>query len=110
MSSSGEITPKISFDFNVDNSGKSTKPSLSDFKDVDFTQPIELTYKFDPSGANHCHVTYLVNGKEAGSFDTSDAVLCTVTWGHTINMYIGCDEADSAVCEWYEYSAPMNWE
>ena len=109
--SAGEAAPKISFDFNTDGSGKSTKPSgVSDFTDVDFTQPIELTYKFDPSGANHCHVTYLVNGKVAASFDTSDAVLCTVTWGAEVNMYIGVDEADSAVCEWYEYIAPMNWE
>ena len=109
--SAGEISPKISFDFNTDGSGKSTKPSgVSDFTDVDFTQPIELTYKFDPSGANHCHVTYLVNGKVAASFDTSDAVLYTVTWCAEVNMYIGVDEADSAVCEWYEYIAPMNWE
>ena len=111
VSSSGEITPKISFDFNTDGSGKSEKPSgLSDFKDADFTQPIEFTCKFDPSGANHCHVTYLVNGKEAASFDTSDTVLYTVTWGSSINMYVGCDEADSAVCEWYEYTPCMNWE
>ena len=109
--SAGEPAPKISFDFNTDGSGKSAKPSgLSDFTDVDFTQPIEVTYKFDPSGAEYCHVTYLVNGKVAGSFDTSESVLYTVKWGSSVNMYIGVDEADSAVCEWYEYVAPMNWE
>ena len=91
----------------------STKPSLSAYTDVDFAQPVELTYKFDPSGAEHCHVTYLVNGVEAGNFDTSAEVLHTVKWGSSINMYIGCDEegeGSSAVCEWYEYTAPMNWD
>lgn len=104
---------KVGFDFNASSSGVSTKPSLSAYTDVDFAQPVELTYKFDPSGAEHCHVTYLVNGVEAGSFDTSAEVLHTVKWGSSINMYVGCDEegeGSSAVCEWYEYTAPMNWD
>ena len=104
---------KVSFDFNASSSGVSTKPSLDGYTAVDFSQPVELTYKFDPQGASFCHVTYLVNGVEAGSFDTSATVLHTVTWGASINMYIGCDEegeGSSAVCEWYEYTAPMNWD
>ena len=101
---------KVSYDFNAANDGN--KPSVSGFTDVDFTQPVEVTYKFDPSGANYCHVTYLVNGKEAGSFDTASDLLSTVTWGANINMYIGVDNegSGSAVLEWYEYTAPMNWE
>ena len=101
---------KVSFDFNAANDGN--KPSVSGFTDLDFSQPVEFTYKFDPSGANHCHVTYLVNGKVAGSFDTSEEMLRTVTWGKSINMYIGVDNENSgsAVLEWYEYTAPMNWE
>ena len=104
---------KVSFDFNAASSGASGKPSLDAYTDVDFTQPVELTYKFDPSGAEHCHVTYLVNGVEAASFDTSAEMLHTVKWGTSINMYIGCDEegsGSSAVLEWYEYTAPMNWD
>lgn len=104
---------KVSFDFNSSSSGVSTKPSLSAYTDVDFSQPVELTYKFDPQGSQYCHVTYLVNGVEAASFDTSAEVLHTVTWGASINMYIGCDEegeGSSAICEWYEYTAPMNWD
>jgi len=104
---------KVSFDFNAASSGASGKPSLSAYTDVDFTQPVELTYKFDPSGAEHCHVTYLINGVEAASFDTSADMLHTVKWGSSINMYIGCDEegsGSSAVLEWYEYTAPMNWD
>jgi hypothetical protein len=101
---------KISFDFNTANDGN--KPSIDGYTAVDFTQPVEFTFKFDPSGANHCHVTYLVNGEVAGSFDTSDEMLRTVTWGRSINMYIGVDNENSgsAILEWYEYTPPMNWE
>ena len=101
---------KVSFDFNA--AGDGNKPSISGFTDLDFTQPVEFTYKFDPSGAEHCHVTYLVNGKEAGSFDTSESLLRTIKWGTTFNVYIGVDNENSgsAVLEWYEYTAPMNWE
>ena len=91
----------------------STKPSLDAYTDVDFNEPVELTYKFDPQGSNYCHVTYLVNGVEAASFDTSADVLHTVTWGTSINMYFGVyeeGEGSSALCEWYEYTAPMNWD
>ncbi len=107
---------KVAFEFNASGSGVSDKPSLSSYSDIsDWTQPIEITYKFDPSGAEHCHVTYLVNGQEAASFDTSSAILHTVTWGAKINMYIGVQDEEgqtgnSAVCEWYEYTPPMNWE
>jgi hypothetical protein len=101
---------KVSFDFNAANDGN--KPSIDGFTAVDFTQPVEFTIKFDPSGAEHCHVTYLVNGEVAGSFDTSATLLSTVKWGSNINMYLGVDNENSgsAVLEWYEYTAPMNWE
>ena len=101
---------KVSYDFNV--AGDGNKPSLDGYTDLDFAQPVEITYKFDPSGASHCHVTYYVNGVESGSFDTSETMLRTVTWGASINMYIGVDNENSgsAVLEWYEYTAPMNWE
>ena len=101
---------KVSFDFNTANDGN--KPSLDGFTALDFTQPVEFTFKFDPSGPNHCHVTYLVNGVEAGSFDTAEDMLRTVIWGKNINMYLGVDNENSgsAILEWYEYTAPMNWE
>ncbi len=99
---------KVSFDFNV--AGDGNKPSLDGYTNVDWTQPVELTIKFDPSGAEHCHVTYLVNGVEAGSYDTAPDMLRTVTWNAGINMYFGVDVAGSAICEWYEYTAPMNWD
>ncbi len=99
---------KVSFDFNV--AGDGNKPSISAFTDVDFTQPIDLTVKFDPSGAEHCHVTFLVNGIEAGSFDSSENLLRTILWGKSSTIYFGVDEGGSAVCEWYEYTAPMNWD
>ena len=107
------VDAKISFDFNAANDGN--KPSIDGFTAVDWTKPIEITYKFDPSGPEHCHVTYLVkqDGGEtavAGSFDTSESLLRTVTWGSKINMYIGVDKSGSAVLEWYEYIAPMNWD
>lgn len=102
------VDGKISFDFNA--AGDGNKPSVSAYTAVDFTQPIEITYKFDPSGSEYCHVTYLVNGAEAGSFDTSETMLRTVKWDTKINMYIGVDKSGSAVLEWYEYTPPMNWD
>ncbi len=101
---------KVSFDFNA--AGDGNKPSIDGFTALDFTQPVEFTFKFDPSGPEHCHVTYLVNGVEAGSFDTSESLLRSVKWGTTFNVYIGVDNENSgsAVLEWYEYTPPMNWE
>lgn len=105
---------KVSFDFNAASSGASTKPSLNAYTDLDFSQPVEISVKFDPSGAEHCHITYYVNGNEAASFDTSADVLHTVKWGSNINYYVGVDEdggsGSKATCEWYEYTAPMNWD
>ena len=42
-------------------------------------------------------------------------MLRSVKYGTKINMYIGCDQVSgadpgSAVLEWYEYTAPMNWD
>ena len=102
---------KISFDFNTANDGN--KPSLDAYTNVDFTKPVEVTYKFDPSGAEHCHVTYLVNGEVAGVFDTAPDMLSTVLWGANINMYLGVaadGEPGSAVLEWYEYTEAMDWD
>lgn len=98
---------KIGYEFNA--AGDGNKPTVSSFTDLDFSQPVDITYKFDPSGATYCHVTYLVNGVEAGSFDTSESLLRTVTWGADINMYIGADKTGSAVLEWYEYTKPIDW-
>jgi hypothetical protein len=50
-----------------------------------------------------------VNGQEAGSFDTGATMLRSVKWGSDINMYIGVDKSGSAVLEWYEYTAPVDW-
>lgn len=112
---------KISFDFNA--AGDGNKPSLDGYTDVDFTQPVEFTYKFDRNGktgvfnkdgadmdVEYCHVTYLVNGVEVRSFDTASDLMRSVYFGASINMYIGVDVAGSAICEWYEYTAPMNWD
>ena len=102
------VDAKISFDFNA--AGDGNKPSVSAYTDVDWNAPIEITYKFDPSGSEYCHVTYLVNGKEAGSFDTSENLMRSVKWNSKINMYIGVDKSGSAMLEWYEYTQPMNWD
>ena len=102
------VDGKISFDVNA--AGDNNKPSIDAYTAVDFTQPIEITYKFDPSGTEYCKVTYLVNGEVAATFETSETLLRTVKWGSNINMYFGVDKSGSAVCEWYEYTAPLNWD
>ena len=102
------VDGKISFDFNV--AGDGNKPSIDAYTNVDFTKPIEITYKFDPSGAEYCKVTYLVNGEVAGTFETSANLLRSVKWGQSVNMYFGADKSGSAILEWYEYTAPLDWD
>ena len=100
---------KISLDFNTSSAGISGKPEISGIE-LDTSVPHEYTLKFDPSGANYCHVTYLLDGVEFASFDSSDTIMHKVLWGEEINMYVGVDTGGSAICEWYEYTAPVNWE
>ena len=50
------------------------------------------------------------NGVVAGTFETSDKLLRSVKWGQDINMYFGADKSGSAILEWYEYTAPLNWD
>ena len=102
------VDGKISFDVNA--AGDGNKPSIDAYTAVDFTQPVEITYKFDPSGTEYCKVTYLVNGVVAATFETSENLLRSVKWGQDINMYFGADKSGSAICEWYEYTAPLNWD
>lgn len=112
---------KVSFDFNV--AGDGNKPSIDGYTDVDWTAPVEVTYKFSPNGktgifkkdseelqVEWCHITFLVNGNEAGSFDSASDMMRSVYMGASINMYLGCDTAGSAVLEWWDYTAPMNWD
>ena len=102
------VDGKISFDVNA--AGDGNKPSIDAYTAVDFTKPIEITYKFDPSGAEYCKVTYLVNGEVAATFETSENLLRSIKWGSKINMYFGADKSGSAICEWYEYTPPLNWD
>lgn len=109
------VDSKISFDFNAPGGDAAQKPAIeSSYTNIDWTKPIEVTLKFDPSGAEYCHVTYLYNGVEMVSFDTSASTMCTTLWGSKINMYVGVDQSGevpgSAILEWYEYTAPMNWD
>lgn len=100
----------LAIEFNSSSSGVSGKPTISTDMALDITKPIEVTLKFDPSGAEYCHVTYYCNGVEVASFDSSDEIMHMVKWGKSINMYVGVDTGGSAVCEWYEYTAPVNWD
>lgn len=97
---------RVSFAFNV-STGEA--PSLDPYYDVDWSQPVELTYKFDPRGAGYCHVSYLINGVEAASFDTSENTLPYVTWGADIFLYFGVAGSGSAVLDWYEFTPAIDW-
>ena len=33
-----------------------------------------------------------------------------IKWGVDVNMYIGVDTGGSAICEWFDYTEPVNWE
>ena len=102
---------KVVVDFNASSAGISGKPEgIVDSYPLDPAGSHEFTVKFDPSGTNYCHITYYVDGVEMTSFDSSDTVMHKVTYGAEINMYVGVDTGGSAICEWYEYTAPVNWE
>lgn len=90
------------------NKGSGAAPDLQNTS-VDISQPVDMTYKFDPSGSEYCHVSFLLNGVEFSSFDSSPTVMPAVLWGKSVNMYLGC-ETGSAILEWYEYTPPMNWD
>ena len=112
---------KFSFDINA--AGDGNKPDLGSYTGVDFTQAIECTYKFDRNGVRgvfvkneenldveYCHITYYVNGEVAASFDTGPKMLRSIYYGSNINMYIGVQDIGSAILEWYEYTAPLDWD
>ena len=90
------------------NKGSGADPGMVNTT-FDPSVPHEMTYKFDPSGSQYCHVTLLLDGVEFTSFDSSPAVMPYVLWGKSVNMYLGV-ETGSAVLEWYEYTPPMNWD
>lgn len=97
---------KTSLEFNK---GKSEAPSgLSSVSGLDMSQPHEFTYKFDPSGALHCKVTFMIDGISLGSFNSSDTVMKDVLWGSPTDLYIGI-ETGKAVCEGYWYTEPVAW-
>lgn len=102
---------EVAIDFNGSSSGVSGKPA-----DIVDSYPMEAAgthtfeLRFDPSGETYCRMTYFVDDVEISSFESSDAVMHKVTYGAEINMYVGVDTGGSAVCEWYEYTAPVNWD
>ena len=51
-----------------------------------------------------------MNGVVAATFETSEKLLRSVKWGQSINMYFGADKSGSAICEWYEYTPPLDWD
>ena len=106
---------KVTFDFNA--AGDGNKPSVSSIPDVDFSQPVEFTVKFEPNNVfdetgekEYCHVQFYVNGVPGSSFDTAPDLFRTCYWGAKINLYFGMYNSGSAVCEWYEYSKPIDWD
>lgn len=108
---------KIGFSFNA--AGDGNKPSPDTIYEVDFSQPVVFTVKFEPNNVfytddegnttEYCHVQFYVNDVPGSSFDTSHDLFRTCYWGAKINMYVGMYNCGSGVCEWYEYSEPIEW-
>ena len=101
----------VVIDFNGSSSGVSSKPSglVTDYP-INPSGTHQFTVRFEPSGDSFCRVIYYVDGIEISSFESSETVMHKVTYGSDINMYVGVDKGVSAVCEWYEYTAPVNWD
>ena len=109
---------KIGFSFNK--AGDDNEPSPSSIYGIDFSQPVALTIEFQPNGVfytdpetgdtvEYCHVQFYVNGESKTGFDTSRSLFRTCYWGAKINLYVGMYQNGSGICEWYEYSAPIDW-
>ena len=101
------VDGKISYDVNA--AGDGNKPSLNSYSNLDFTQPVEITYIFEEGNDGFCHITYKVNGEISNTFDTASNLLRSITWGAKINMYVGVDKSGSAILEWYEYTPALDW-
>ena len=106
---------KVGFSFNA--AGDGNKPEPASIYDIDFSQPVEFTVKFEPNNVfdesgetEYCHVQFYVNGVAGSSFDTSPTLFRTCYWGAKINLYFGMYNCGSGVCEWYEYSEPIDWD
>ena len=102
---------EVVVDFNSSSAGISGKPAdIVDSYPLDPAGTHTFELRFAPSGETYCRVTYYVDDIEVTSFESSDTVMHKVTYGAEINMYVGVDTGGSAVCEWYEYTAPVNWD
>lgn len=107
---------EIKFDLKADgttsisfNNGSSAKPSDSgSLSGIDMNTDHIMSYVFSQEG-KYCHVSLQVDGQEAFGFSSSASVMNMVTWGTSINMYIGV-ETGSAVLDWYEYTPPFSWD
>ena len=107
---------EIKFDLKADgttsisfNNGSSAKPTGSgSLSGIDMNTDHIMSYVFSQEG-KYCHVSLQVDGQEAFGFSSSASVMNMVTWGTSINMYIGV-ETGSAVLDWYEYTPPFSWD
>lgn len=110
---------KVSVDFNA--AGDGNKPSVSSMYGMDFSKPVEVTVKFEPSDLvvedeesgdtkTFCKVSFSIDGVAGSSFETGPELFRTCYWGASMLMYVGMYKCGSAVLEWYEYSAPIDWD
>ena len=81
-------------------------------KNVEFdtSKGHDIGIKFAPLAGGNCHVTFMLDGVEFTSFDTTDKILSNGKWGSNVTVYLGVEEGGSAICEWYEYTQPFSWD
>lgn len=84
--------------------------------DVDLSVPHDMTViategaTSEDGGTTYCHLSVLFDGVEIANTDTSEDVFPACVMGSTMYLYLGVRTADSALLEWYEYTAPFSWE
>lgn len=99
---------RTSFEFNNDDSaGKPTGLKNKEMESLEGAHT--MTVKLDPAGVGYCSVTFLLDGEFVASFDSSEKVMNALTWGADFTIYWGAAEGGNPVCEWYEYTAPVDW-
>jgi len=96
----------------TDISISSAAGTLPDKKNASYDPSVahDMGVSFSPIAGGYCHVAFLLDGEEFYGFDTSETLGAAFAWGKDVDLYLGVDTGDSAVCEWYEYTQPFSWD
>ena len=100
----------------TDISGNSSFGSLPNVQNASYDASVtthEPGIGLSPLADGYCHVWFLFDNTEFYSCDTGASLGSNYKWGTGVDIYLGVEGTagtDSAVLEWYEYTAPFSWD